>query len=332
MSASIQPHVSPTSVTRSDLPRVEPAEPLHDWLDDEEPITDVIRLSDAGEPRSIPTARDRAVLIRMDGAHAGQLLSLSRDECTIGRNAGCNLAIADAGVSRFHARIVHDGSGHTIEDMGSRNGTFVRGQRITREALVDGDWVQLGPRASFRYSVTDSRQEHLLKQLYESSTKDALTGAYNRQFFQDRLKAEIAYAVRHRSSVALVIFDIDHFKRVNDTFGHLAGDHVLKHVARLAARQLRAEDVFARYGGEEFAVLLRGIDLLGSMRVAERLRATLEVLPAGFDGQVIPVTISAGCAALGQCSEAEPDALVALADARLYAAKRAGRNRIVSYG
>jgi diguanylate cyclase (GGDEF)-like protein len=172
----------------------------------------------------------------------------------------------------------------------------------------------------------------LLRQLYESSTRDALTGAHNRVHFDERLRTELAYAVRHGTALSLALFDIDHFKRVNDTHGHLAGDQVLRHVARIAARQLRAEDMFARYGGEEFAVILRGIDLSGCVRVAERLRSTIEVLPTGFEKRVIPVTISVGCAMFDDAPERRGESLVARADSRLYAAKRTGRNRVVSWG
>jgi diguanylate cyclase (GGDEF)-like protein len=300
--------------------------------EDEEPITDVVRIADLEGVPSIPTSRDRAVLIRMDGAQAGQVFSMAGPPYRIGRHASNELCVHDGGVSRHHARIVQDGPHHTIEDLGSRNGTFVRGRRVMRAPLLDGDWVQLGPRVSFRYSVTDSRQERLLQQLYESSTRDALTGAHNRVHFDERLRTELSYAARHGTAFSLALFDIDHFKRVNDTHGHIAGDHVLRHIARLAARQLRAEDMFARYGGEEFAVLLRGIDLAGCVRVAERLRSTIEVLPAGFEKRVIPVTISVGCAMYNESAERRGESLVAIADARLYAAKRTGRNRVVSWG
>ncbi len=330
--AEFRPATSPTSVTRSDLPRARPIEPpvdapFSEFGDEEDPITDVVRVAELTAKHA---ARDRAVLIRMDGALAGQIASLGTEACQIGRHAKNELSIADPGVSRHHARIVHDGQRHVIEDLSSRNGTFVQGRQVTRAVLQDGDFIQLGPRVALRYSITDERQEGLLRQLYESSTRDALTGAYNRQHFDERLRTEVAYANRHGTNVSLVMFDIDHFKRVNDLHGHQCGDYVLKHVARLAARQLRAEDVFARYGGEEFAVLLRGIDLLGAVRVAERLRSTIEVLPAGYDKSIVAVTISAGCAALAECPGRDGDDLVALADKRLYAAKRAGRNRIVS--
>jgi len=206
----------------------------------------------------------------------------------------------------------------------------LQGKRITRAEIRDDDWVQLGARVAFRFTLTDSRQEGLLRKLYESSTRDALTGAYNRRHFEDRLRAEIAFAVRHATDCALILLDIDHFKRVNDTYGHPAGDEVLRHLAGIATRALRTEDVFARFGGEEFAVILRGASTRGAGRLADRLREALSLHNAVHEGQQIPVTLSAGCAALSCCATPAPDEVIAIADRRLYAAKQGGRNRVVA--
>jgi diguanylate cyclase (GGDEF)-like protein len=143
------------------------------------------------------------------------------------------------------------------------------------------------------------------------------------------MESEVAYAVRHGKSVAVVLFDIDHFKRVNDTHGHPAGDRVLCHVAESISRWLRSEDLLARYGGEEFVALLRGADVRAAYQMAERMRVLISERPALVEGKSIPVTISAGCAALGCTNERVPEALLAVSDRRLYAAKRAGRNRVV---
>ncbi len=158
-----------------------------------------------------------------------------------------------------------------------------------------------------------------------------LTTAFNRRHFDERLHTEVAYALRHSSDVSVILFDIDFFKKVNDSHGHPAGDAVLRHVAKVAMNQLRAEDVFARYGGEEFAVLLRGIALAGCARAAERIRATVEVLPAAHERQAIPATLSGGCATLTECEPRSAAQLLALADERLYAAKESGRNRVVAF-
>jgi diguanylate cyclase (GGDEF)-like protein len=208
----------------------------------------------------------------------------------------------------------------------------VKGTRVVRQQLSDGDVIQLGPRVVFRYSVTDSGEERILRQLYESSVKDSLTGAYNREYLGERLKAEVAYAKRHGLALSVVMLDIDHFKKVNDTYGHLAGDAVLTATVTVAGRALRGEDVLARYGGEEFVVVLRGISLPGATGVGERLRTNVEATNVPFESGVIRCTISVGVASIACAESVTAEALVAIADRRLYLAKRAGRNRVVAAG
>lgn len=290
-----------------------------------------LRSTDFGTgPTSHPGARDRAMLLRMDGVGAGQVVSVAHTPFTMGRHATNALPIDDDSISRFHARFVCEGPKYFVEDLGSRNGTFIQGKRVMRAEIKDDDWVQFGARVAFRFTLTDSRQEGLLRKLYESSTRDALTGAYNRRHFDDRLRAEIAFAVRHTTDCALILLDLDHFKRVNDTYGHQAGDEVLRHLGAVALRALRTEDVFARFGGEEFAVIVRGASTRGASRLAERLRESLAQKVPVFEGREIPVTLSAGCAALSCCKAPSPDEVVSVADRRLYAAKQAGRNRVVA--
>ena len=290
-----------------------------------------LRSTDFGvAPTTQPLLRDRAMLLRMDGVGAGQVVSVAQSPFTMGRHASNKLPIDDDSISRFHARFVNEDGKYFVEDLGSRNGTFLQGKRITRAEIKDDDWIQMGARVAFRFTLTDFRQEGLLRKLYESSTRDALTGAYNRRHFEDRLRAEIAFAVRHATDCALILMDLDHFKRVNDTYGHPAGDEILRHLGGIATRALRTEDVFARFGGEEFAVILRGASTRGAGRLAERLREALALHHAVYEGQEIPVTLSAGCAALSCCTTPSPDEVVAIADRRLYAAKQAGRNRVVA--
>jgi diguanylate cyclase (GGDEF)-like protein len=166
--------------------------------------------------------------------------------------------------------------------------------------------------------------------LVESSTRDALTGAFNRAFFEERIDTEIAYATRHGSKVAVLLVDIDHFKRVNDTYGHAAGDEVLRAVARELGRGLRAEDLLARYGGEEFAILARAGTRLDAYRLAERLKAAVTALQATVaPGVQISVTVSIGIARLLERPEVcTRPALLRIADERLYKAKSVGRNAI----
>lgn len=273
---------------------------------------------------------DRPILLRLDGVQAGEVMSLGLLPATIGRHPGCRIVVDDAGVSRQHATISLAEERLFIEDLGSRNGTFIEGERITRAELSDGCLVQIGLHVGFRYTLVDERQEQLLRQLYRSSTRDALTSVYNRRHFDDRLVAEVAYARRHSTDVSLIIVDIDFFKRINDSHGHASGDTVLRQVALTLQHQLRVEDVLSRVGGEEFAIILRGIGNAGAARLGERLRSAVAETPAMSQGISIPVTISVGCATLSELEAANEQTLFSTADTRLYAAKRQGRNQVVS--
>lgn len=281
--------------------------------------------------RSLVAGSRRAhVLVRLDGPEVGRIRTLKLSEYRVGRLPDSGLHILDDGISRRHARLAYDGSSYVLEDLGSANGTFVRGERVQRTVLQDGDVIQFGPRATFRYSITDGHEEQMLRHLYEASVRDALTGAYNREYLAERLRGEIAYALRHGTETSLLLLDLDHFKGINDQYGHQAGDAVLVELTRRLTRSLRTEDVFARYGGEEFAISLRGIDLDGARYAAERLRAAVSSGPVPFQDLRIDCTISVGCASLRCCVEPKPEALIATADRRLYAAKGAGRNRVVA--
>jgi diguanylate cyclase (GGDEF)-like protein len=235
-------------------------------------------------------------------------------------------------LSRVHARVFYEDGRYVAEDLGSSNGTYLNGERIDKVSLEDGVVLQLGPRVCFRFSLTDEQQENVLRHLYEASVRDSLTGTYNRHFFRERLGMEIAYAGRHNAQASVLMFDVDHFKNVNDTYGHPAGDAVLKNVAAATLRLLRTEDVLARYGGEEFIVLLRGVSLRGAERAGERVRAVVEELRTRVEGAVIPVTVSVGCASIACADRLDAETLVTVADRRLYAAKRGGRNRVVAEG
>ena len=299
--------------------------------EDPDERTAIVSLS---ELRNAPRrqSKDRHLLVRVKGAELGRVSRLPPEQFRVGRSQDCELWLGDDGVSRKHARIFQEGTTYLIEDTESANGTFVQGQRVSRQVLRDGDVIQFGPTAVFRYTVTDESQEALLQQLYDASVTDALTGAHNREHFDTQLRSELSYARRHKVEVSLAFFDVDHFKRVNDTYGHPAGDAVLIALANTIRNMIRNEDVFARYGGEEFALILRGIDSVGAHTVGERLRERVEAMRVPTDGGELRVTVSVGCSSFAELEEKTPEALVSAADKRLYAAKHAGRNRVISEG
>jgi diguanylate cyclase (GGDEF)-like protein len=298
---------------------------------DEEESTLTSKMTEVLSAKMAPRTRDRATLTMVTGPDTGKVYSLE-EVTTLGRGRECTIRIEDGSVSRVHARISRGSPTERflVEDLGSRNGTFVDGYRIKRHSLNDGDRIQVGPSVHLRFSITDDVEEGLLRRLYESSVRDPLTGAFNRKHFNERMTSEIAYSVRHKTALSLLMFDIDHFKRVNDDYGHLAGDKVLRSLAGLVARTIRTEDIFARYGGEEFTVIARGIDTRGSLALAERIRGIIIASRFEFEGQNIPVTVSIGVATMACCS-GEPTAedFIAIADKRLYQAKQTGRNRVV---
>jgi len=300
-------------------------------FDDGDERTAVVNLADL---RAAPTSasRDRHLLVRIHGSDLGQIFPIMNHALRIGRHPGSEVWLTDNGISRRHAELHFEGGCYVIEDLKSANGTFVQGERVTRRELKDGDLVQLGPSVLFRYSITDAEQEGMMRQLYEASVKDSLTGTYNREHLDSRLGSELSYARRHNAQMSLILFDVDHFKSINDNHGHPAGDAVLVELATKVTKILRAEDVLARYGGEEFAIVLRAIDRDGASKLGERLRATVEAMAIEVDGKVLKITVSVGCASLACCADAVSSALVACADRRLYAAKRGGRNRVVADG
>jgi len=288
----------------------------------------------------LSSLRDRATLTLLSGVDAGKLFALDAVETIIGRARDAGVRIDDVGISRQHARLIRRRDDtFIIEDMGSTNGVYVNGERTEHTDLIPGDQVQIGPNVTLRFSVVDSSEEALARQLFDSSTRDALTRAFNRKYLMGRLVAEVAYAERHKARMGLILFDLDHFKQTNDTYGHVAGDAVLHAVGGLVAKLIRTEDVFARYGGEEFVVLVRGIPHENVVRFAERIRHGVEELSIPWESQKLTARVSIGVSSLieegtpplsTRGASATGEALLELADARLYQAKAAGRNRVVA--
>jgi diguanylate cyclase (GGDEF)-like protein len=308
-----------------------PRHSSHDWADEESSTraTDAtVTMPASHQPKG---GRTRALLTLIAGPAAGRAFSVRERETVIGRGKEAHVRVDDAGASRAHARIVVlEDERYILEDLSSTNGTFVQGRKIDRAELRSGDRIHIGPNVSISFAILDSQAEVMTQQLYESAMRDTLTRAHNRRYLVERLGSEVAYSRRHKTPLALILIDIDHFKQVNDSYGHLAGDEVLREVAALISRLIRAEDVFARYGGEEFVVLARGIDQEKAVRFAERIRGALQRLEIAAEKTVLRVTVSAGVSSLVEIAEANrsPEALFRLADERLYAAKTTGRNRV----
>lgn len=282
-------------------------------------------------PGFTPRGKDRATLTVLAGINAGQVFALDGTEHVIGRGTEADIWVDDSGVSRRHARITCRSDGrYFVEDLGSTNGTYVGPQRVDVLEIRPGDRIQVGPHITLRFQITDDAEEELQRRLFESSTRDALTRVYNRKYFTERLTAEVAYSRRHRVKLAVLILDLDDFKATNDTFGHLAGDMVLRLVSNQMQRLIRVEDLLARYGGEEFVILARTTGKTDAVRLAERIRESIGKLDIQIaQARAIRATVSIGVAALPDVApEGGPNELLALADARLYRAKAEGKNRV----
>ena len=291
--------------------------------------TRVANISELQQELEARSQRDRAYLIVLTGSNVGEMFRLEQGEHVIGRGQGVAVRLIDDGISRRHARVVQVGDKVFIEDLQSSNGTYVNNDQIKTAQLQDGDKIRLGSTTVLKFSYHDRLDETFQQQMYDAALRDALTRAFNKKYFLDRLETELAYARRHQQPLSLVMFDVDFFKRVNDTYGHVAGDYVLARLARIAASTVRTEDVFARYGGEEFGVICRGVALMNAGILAERLRTMVAGNTFEHEGQKLPVTISVGVAAYPEVDAKSSIELIAAADEALYEAKRTGRNRVL---
>jgi two-component system, cell cycle response regulator len=264
----------------------------------------------------------------LSGGTVGAVFVLTAASTVIGRSDQAQIPIDHDSVSRLHACLYRDGTLYEIEDLGSTNGTYVGGDRISgRVRLWDGVRVRIAG-CLFRFGMQDRLEAEAARQIFEMGVRDGLTGMHNRRFFDERMRNEFAFANRHGTPLCVIACDIDHFKRVNDTLGHQAGDAVLKHIAQLLQDAVRTEDVVARCGGEEFAVIARGIEIGGAIAFAERIRKLVEGARFMWQGARVPVTVSIGIAHNRAGPRfADQAALLAAADAAMYEAKRLGRNR-----
>jgi two-component system, cell cycle response regulator len=268
-------------------------------------------------------------LIIISGKQMGQIFPVRAGEARIGRADDADLSIRDSSISRYHALLYRDPGGDAhIRDLGSTNGTFVNGKRIQDVKLTAGDRIQFGKATILKLDFHSRFEEELHVHLYEAGTRDPLTDIFNRKYFDQHLDADFRLALRHQEELSLMMIDIDNFKLVNDTHGHLAGDHVLRTLAPIFMTRLRKEDILARYGGEEFVIILRRTTPAGALSLANALRQLVEEASFEFKGTRMSITISVGVATLTHptvCRDANE--LLAAADRAMYTAKQKGRNR-----
>jgi len=270
---------------------------------------------------------ERACLVVIYGPELGKRAALGHGSFEIGRSSKSDLPIDQESISRHHARITFDGTCHTIEDLGSTNGTFVNEQTSKHTPLKDGDRVEVG-RSILKYMAGDNIEANYHEEIYRLMTMDALTQTHNKRYFNEALEREYLRSLRYRRALSLLLFDIDEFKNVNATYGHVAGDNVLRQLALVVKPRLRQQDVLARVGGEEFAVLLPEVEPPGALVAAEKVRRLVESARFVVDDKQFSCTVSIGAASFNERMTSALS-LSEAAEGHLDEAKKAGRNRVV---
>jgi diguanylate cyclase (GGDEF)-like protein len=276
--------------------------------------------------------KSQASLVIMAGAEIGRDFRLRRGSVILGRGVDADIRILDDLASREHARIepiwdaARQESVFRLFDLGSTNHTFVNSHQVDRADLKDGDKVQIGDTV-LKFVLLDDIEARFHAEVRQRISYDQLTGLLTKESLFLALEQELVRAARYSLPLAVLMMDLDRFKSVNDTYGHLMGSHVLSEVGRLIRESIRALDVSGRYGGEEFVSYLPETFLVAAHQVAERIRSTIERHAFTLDAATVPVTISIGIAVYPEGGR-DLTSLVARADKALYRAKQAGRNRV----
>jgi diguanylate cyclase (GGDEF)-like protein len=261
------------------------------------------------------------------GPGMGTRYPLGERPMVLGRGNDCDIRINDHSVSRRHARIQPGSDGYYAVDLQSTNGTFVNDVPATLCRLKDGDYLRVG-NCIYRFLTGGNVEAEYHEEIYRLTIIDALTETYNKRYLLEFLDRELARSARYGRPVALIMFDLDRFKGINDELGHLGGDFTLREVASVVRSCVRKEELFARYGGEEFVIVLPETNLEGSVVVAQRIRAMVEQHDFRYEGKAYNLTVSLGVAATQGNRPLTPVELIGEADEKLFSAKRGGRNRV----
>ena len=256
------------------------------------------------------------------------LIQLPEKKFSIGRDSNSDLWLDDPSISRHHAALDRTAEGVQLVDNGSTNGSYVNDCRVTRAIISAGDQIRFGNHI-FKVLGANDIEAQFLETVYTRMVRDGLTGAYNKRYLADALEREVNRARRHRRPLSIAILDIDHFKAVNDTYGHLIGDEVLKEFSRRLLSVIRQDDIFARYGGEEFVAVFAETTLDQARLAAESFRRIIGEITFHTSAGQLPLTVSIGVATMHGSELQSANDLIAAADKCLYLAKNAGRNRVV---
>ncbi|MBI4954285.1 MAG: GGDEF domain-containing protein [Myxococcales bacterium] len=297
-------------------------------FDEKTRVTQIVRPGAEGVDEEDGNRTDCLVVIyTKEPTLLGKRFVLEKSPTRVGRGSDNDIVLDGDSVSRRHAHIEKRAKQWLVLDDGSTNGTYCNDEQVQRELVLrNGDRVKIGA-TIFKYLSGADVEAQYHEEIYRLTIVDGLTQCYNKRYLLEALERELIRGRRHGRDLAVLMFDIDFFKRINDMHGHLAGDFVLKEIARLVHARIRRDEVFARYGGEEFAIVLPETPLVGALELGERLRAQIEEFVFVFQQERIRVTISVGAALLIEEDRAAND-LLKRADEKLYEAKNSGRNKV----
>ena len=292
-------------------------------------LTDIKAALNASEKEA---AEKPAALLVVGGELNGTLFDLIGKEVTIGRHAENTVPLEFSGISRFHFKITcQSETEHLLIDAGSKNGTYLNNNKLEKEHLLQkGDTIKIGSIA-LRYLPKGDPERLTYDKLKHDANTDGLTGCFNKSYFNNRLDMEVKKSKVSGRPLSLIIFDLDHFKKLNDKYGHDAGDFVLKKMAEvIRVNGVREEDTFARYGGEEFVILLPNTNIKQGFEIAERLRKLIEEQEFIYEKERLPVTASIGIADYRK-GVSDGTTLFKHADEAVYTSKSNGRNQVSFY-
>lgn len=282
-----------------------------------------------GKLRAADDAPPAVIVLVGPPGYIGKQWLLTKTDLTIGRSVESDVYISDNSLSRAHAKFIVAGSDVSILDLGSTNKTQVNGVSLPAMAakrLTNNDQIKAG-NIIFKFLEKGSLEAISNQQVFEKAQKDALTGAFSKGALLEKGPEAIKRSEVLSEPMSVITFDLDHFKKINDSYGHPGGDYVLKELGQLIQSKLvRSNDYFARYGGEEFVLILQATPIKTANDVAERIRLTIELHPFIFNEQRIKVTISSGVAEKKEVDTWEN--LYNRADKALYLSKQTGRNRV----
>jgi len=282
--------------------------------------------------RLLSAATREACLVHIypTGPSMGRRYPLGSKDLLVGRGDDCDIRIQDNSVSRKHVKVEPTPEGYAVSDLGSTNGTFVNDKQVDgRQDLHDGDYLRVG-NCLYRYLTGGNIEAEYHEEIYRLTIQDGLTRIHNQRALGEFLDREVARSQRHKRPLSVLLFDIDKFKSINDTHGHLCGDFVLRELADRIRGTIRREDMFARYGGEEFCLVLVETPLSEALGAAERVRSTIENHAFRFEDISIKLTVSVGVSTTTGEAVVTPADLLRHADEKLYEAKRSGRNCVRS--